>query len=263
MSSSGLSLLSHYESDDEDEEQTESITSNQTTGLLPALPVPDAIKGLFEKESKILQPDDDPSHHEFRVRAFPHVRGNWATYVYAPVLNMEQLQENLIKTFNKFGLDPKAISDPHVSLSKVANLQFLWIEEFVSNLRKGCCLFPEFELSWKNGLFCVVNEQKTRTFVGLECSSYTTGVMSKLVNKIDKVLAEYKLDKFYDPPQFHVSLLWMLGDQLEIVRTNQKLVKNVELQIEEFLDNDQFEVPKTEKLVCKTGNRSYQINLDR
>ena len=32
MSSSGLSLLSHYESDDDEEEQTEGIMSNETTG---------------------------------------------------------------------------------------------------------------------------------------------------------------------------------------------------------------------------------------
>lgn len=51
-------------------------------GLVRRLPsVPSHILQMFPDETATRQ-DDDPSLHLGRVRTFPHVRGNWATYIY-------------------------------------------------------------------------------------------------------------------------------------------------------------------------------------
>jgi hypothetical protein len=131
--------------------------------------------------------------------------------------NLPNLQDDLLKTFHKFGHDAKLILQPHISLSKVVTLQHLWIQGFVSNLRKVLSHFPEFDLSWKNKLACFLNEDKTRTFIGLVVSEASSKKLLQIAGKIDVVLNEYKLERFYDPPLFHVSLFWMLGDQKETV----------------------------------------------
>ena len=165
-----------------------------------------------------------------------------------------------MSTFHKTGLDVKLIPKPHVSLSKVVVLQHLWIEGCVSNLRKSCCLFSEFDLSWNCKLVCFLNEEKTRTFLGLAVNDPTARTLSEIVGKIDNVFQDYKLDKFYDPPLFHVSLFWLLGDQQELIETNLKLTKKIDSTIAEFLNEDGNR-QRINHLICQTGNRVFQINL--
>ncbi len=152
------------------------------------------------------------------------------------------------------------IPKPHVSLSKVVVLQHLWIEGCVSNLRKACSPFSEFDLSWNCKLVCFLNEEKTRTFLGLAVNDSTGRTLSEIVSKIDNLFQDYKLDKFYDPPLFHVSLFWLLGDHKELIETNLKLMKKIDLSITDFLSEDSNR-QSVEHLIFQTGNRVFQINL--
>ena len=60
MASSGLNLLSNYDSDNDDSENDVSnhakVILNQVSTKPKLLPLPNEIKGLFEKESKDLCP---------------------------------------------------------------------------------------------------------------------------------------------------------------------------------------------------------------
>ncbi|KAG7198892.1 hypothetical protein KM043_015714 [Ampulex compressa] len=74
----GLTLISTYLSDSEDEETEHSNSSNK---INPSLPLPESIsswKGVVHFEEVI----DDPSKHEGRSRSFKHERGIWATLAY-------------------------------------------------------------------------------------------------------------------------------------------------------------------------------------
>ena len=131
--------------------------------------------------------DDDPSLHEFRVRSFQHVRGNWASYIHVPVSNnIHILQETISESFRRFGIEAKPITQPHVSLSKVVVLQYLWIDGCVANLRRSVGSFPEFGLAWKNELSAFVNEDRTRTFVGLATAQSSSKNLSRIVKQVNQ-----------------------------------------------------------------------------
>ena len=115
-------------------------------------------------------------------------------------------------------------------------------------------------MTWKNKLVCFVNEGKTRTFLGLASTESSSNILTKIVGKIDAVFGEYKLDKFYNPPLFHVSMFWMLGDQKELIETNLKLKKKIDSQIQDFLGGDEGH-ETVKKLIFKTGHKHFQIPL--
>jgi len=46
------------------------------------LPLPTAILEMFNEEDSLVGSKED--RHEGRVRTFPHMRGNWATFVFIP-----------------------------------------------------------------------------------------------------------------------------------------------------------------------------------
>jgi hypothetical protein len=139
-------------------------------------------------------------------------------------------------------------------------LQHLWIDGCVANLRNVCRQFPVFEIAWKNKLVCFLNDDKTRTFLGLSANEATSNILSKVVGKVDAVFADYRLEKFYDPPLFHVSLFWMLGDHKELIETNLKLMKKIDLEIEDFLGGEDCH-ETVKKLTFKTGHKHFQIPL--
>ena len=69
------------------------------------------------------------------------------------------------------------------------------------------------------------------------------------------------MEKFYDPPLFHASLLWLPGDQKELIETNSKLMKKVRSEIEEFSNNFDANRQKVDKLLFKTGHKIFEIVL--
>ena len=69
---SSLSLLTQYSSSDEENEGNEDNCKRRKIEL------PSSIKSLFQDKAK----EDNPADHQGRTRSFPHVRGNWASYIY-------------------------------------------------------------------------------------------------------------------------------------------------------------------------------------
>ena len=102
------------------------------------------------------------------------------------------------------------------------------------------------------------NDDKTRTFVGLEA---TSGVkdLQKLTTNVDYCFSEYKLPVFYYPPSFHVSLGWCLGDMRSQIRAR---LQKLELKLVDILEDDgdlgRFCVKNVH---CKTGNKIFQFKL--
>ena len=83
---------------------------------------------------------DDPSLHDNRIRSFPHVRGNWASYIFIDPqkeIDFGPLQSSILKFLaeNHSSLECKTINGPHLSVSRVFTLQFHWISSFVQELQ--------------------------------------------------------------------------------------------------------------------------------
>ena len=83
---------------------------------------------------------DDPSLHDNRIRSFPHVRGNWASYIFIDPqkeIDFGPLQSSILKFLaeNHSTLECKTIKGPHLSVSRVFTLQFHWISSFVQELQ--------------------------------------------------------------------------------------------------------------------------------
>ena len=83
---------------------------------------------------------DDPSLHDNRIRSFPHVRGNWASYIFIDPkkeIDFGPLQNSILKFLaeNHSSLECKTINGPHLSVSRVFTLQFHWISSFIQELQ--------------------------------------------------------------------------------------------------------------------------------
>jgi hypothetical protein len=88
-------------------------------GKSSRLPVPGDIVGMFPTSTSKGNSDS----HQGRSRAFPHVRGNWASHLYISYhQDLESLQESIIPIVSELlSLDAHPIdsTECHVSLSKV------------------------------------------------------------------------------------------------------------------------------------------------
>merc|ERR1719376_663386 len=119
-------------------------------------------------------PVDDPTKHQNRTRSFAHVRGNWATCMFAdlkPYLidDLRTLQAKLHRVFTDDKDDQKIAvkiqPDLHMSVSRTVTLQLHWIELFLRKVDADIRLkVSKFCLFWRPELRVFVNDDRTRTF---------------------------------------------------------------------------------------------------
>ena len=96
----------------------------------------------------------------------------------------------------------------------------------------------------------LVNEEKTRTFITIQVSN--SKALEQLVKCCDESLLEFDIhDKFYDPPEFHISFAWILGDQGENID-----LENLQKCLEETIE--QVDV---DSVMCKVGNKLFKLKL--
>jgi len=174
----------------------------------------------------------------------------------------ESFQHDIHQIFKQHSYDAKLIKGPHISLSKVVNLQYSWINEFVTSLRQKIDTNQKFSIGWKSELQSFVNEQRTRTFIALTVHPLSSTFLSELVKSVDFVLKGYKLEKFYDPPLFHVSLLWTLGDEKEKIEADKSLNASLNARISEFFE-ESYEDFVVDMITCKSGDRVFNLTLGK
>lgn len=267
----GLSLLGDYGSDSSDSENCESECGRKRSlSNLPSfsnevsepkklkLPLPSA---LFDSPKPSQEPQDDPSLHKGRIRSFPHVKGNWATYVYVSGMegllsDFELLQKDIHLKCTDVSIPLERIEDPHLSLSRVVTIKYDWIQPLMTSLKTSLAPFPKFKIRFKD-MHILLNEEKTRTFIclGLDQSDR---ILKDLVSVVDANLAEFDLPAFYAQPKFHISLLWALGDQTKAFKAKLPALQACLLS---WLNT----LPTTDVLVsqlkCKSGNKIFTFPL--
>jgi hypothetical protein len=149
-------------------------------------------------------------------RSLPHVRGNWAGHIFAPLTeDLSEQVEASIESFRKAlelsGWSGKVVAQTglHVSFSRPFFLQVASIESFQRELRAA--------LSYERALATKVikpivlsNDEGTRSFFGWKLD--TNPGLVRLVREIDAVMIKYKQKQYYNPPIFHISLASIHGE---------------------------------------------------
>ncbi|XP_010125464.1 PREDICTED: U6 snRNA phosphodiesterase, partial [Chlamydotis macqueenii] len=150
-----------------------------------------------------------------------------------------------------------AMAEFHLSLSQCVVLRYHWIQPFVCALRQRLAPFHRF--------FCVAdqvkvytNENKTRTFIGLEVSAGHFQLL-ELVSEVDRVLEEFDLPTFYKDPSFHISLAWCVGDLSE--RLEGQCLRELQDIVDGFEDSALLLRVQWEQVRCKSGNKYFSFPL--
>ncbi|NXN21664.1 USB1 phosphodiesterase, partial [Nycticryphes semicollaris] len=223
----------------------------------PLLPVPAVLLGDPETEEAVR---DDSSRHGGRVRCFPHERGSWATHVYLPCRAQEEfleLLELLVSHARTYVSSLAAMEEFHLSLSQCVVLRYHWINPFILSLKKHLAPFHRF-FCMADQVKVYTNENKTRTFIGLEISTGHFQLL-ELVSEVDRVLEEFDLPTFYKDPSFHISLAWCVGDMSD--RLEGQCLQELQDIVDRFEDSALLLRVQWEQIRCKSGNKYFSFPL--
>ncbi|XP_044269184.1 U6 snRNA phosphodiesterase [Tribolium madens] len=266
MSNKGaLALLAEYEGDSSEDEVPGTRASTKRlhkdddeeprNKRFERLPVPNFTINKLEEVV------DDPGLHEGRLRSFPHERGNWATYVYIPYEANEGLQRLISRIADLSqveNIELKFFDSFHLSLTRTVVLRHHLIEPFVNTIRENISHFNKFIVMF-DSLEVYTNEEKTRTFLGLQIKTGYDSLV-KLIQCLDHCLGEFKLQKFYENPSFHISIAWCLGDATEKFKS---IIGDLNHELEQLMNEFSQEnwYIYVEEVFCRTGNKLFRFQL--
>ncbi|XP_042637745.1 U6 snRNA phosphodiesterase [Orycteropus afer afer] len=222
------------------------------------LPVPDSVLNMFPSTEE--GPEDDSAKHGGRVRTFPHERGNWATHVYMPYEAGEEfldLLDVLLPHAQTYIPQLVRMEEFHLSLSQSVVLRHHWILPFVQALKDRLTSFQRFFFT-ANRVKIYTNQEKTRTFIGLEVTSGHAQFLN-LVSEVDRVMEEFDLTTFYQDPSFHVSLAWCVGDAR--LQLEGQCVRELQEIVDEFEDSELLLRVHARPIRCKSGNKFFSLPL--
>ncbi|GMP23836.1 hypothetical protein CsSME_00001296 [Camellia sinensis var. sinensis] len=201
-----------------------------------------------------------PNGKASRIRSFPHVKGNYALYVYIPVripsAPMKELAQFLKKVSSRVpGLNAIDIDIPlnilctddlkleqaslgrefHISLGRTVPIRRHQIDSVVAMLRQKLQFQSRYWIDF-NEWEVFVNDDHTRSFLSIEVKT--------------KGLAE--------DPRPHVSLAWALGDISDVLK------RVVEGKVRRCTMVGKYAKPriftcKFSGIDCKIGNKTYKI----
>eukprot|EP00088_Acartia_fossae_P047691 TRINITY_DN5177_c1_g1_i2.p1 TRINITY_DN5177_c1_g1~~TRINITY_DN5177_c1_g1_i2.p1 ORF type:complete len:320 (+),score=93.02 TRINITY_DN5177_c1_g1_i2:111-1070(+) len=217
-----------------------------------AIPLPSTVLTMFDKTEE--QEALDQAQFNGRIRSFPHEKNNWASFIYIDVsdLDLDEVRNMLMSE-----MEVEATEDAHVSLSRTVSLRHHWIDPVIQGITNGAKDIDRFTVKLdKLQVYC--NDERTRTFVGLQA---TTGVkqLTKLTQVVNNVFQEFSLPKFYNPPSFHVSLVWCLGDKTKQIGA---LLPSLEMKMLDLIEDvDDFGKIFIKDAHCKSGNRFFDFKL--
>ncbi|XP_026331353.1 U6 snRNA phosphodiesterase [Hyposmocoma kahamanoa] len=225
----------------------------------PKLPTPDLSKVTVIPVCE--EHLDDPKQHDGRTRTFPHVRGNWATFVYIKYSDEEglfelvnNLQSAVVKILDK---EPcQRCEDFHISLSKTAVLKYHFISPFTTSLQEALTGLKRINLSFDSvKVYC--NDENTRTFIALKVDYSSNKSLQEITSKVDEILDECSLPTFYEDPSFHMSILWVNGNKK---RELEDIVENLNDIVAQEIGKSLQNVI-VNRVHCRSGNKLFQFSL--
>ncbi|KAG2034870.1 hypothetical protein BDR03DRAFT_923630 [Suillus americanus] len=181
-------------------------------------------------------PLDDPALHQGRVRAIPHVEGQYAAYVYIPlalhpgtalyslvdeVLHATKemvpaahvIGEIVSSSRNSGGLvvnSSRRVRELHLSLTRPIFLRAHQREEFKQAIKLIASRRTPFQASFAT-FSELTNDERTRAFLSLEVGA-GHNELRDLLSALSPTLQSLRQRDFYSQPRFHVSIAWVLLD---------------------------------------------------
>jgi len=152
-----------------------------------------------------------------RARVWPHVPGQYATFIAYPV---SRLPQQVPLTHDMVVEEFTAVDQLHLSVSRTFPLKRSQLSRFSALLSR--CFEQKNDDTIKNVIHVdfdrislMLNDSKTTTFLVLvvdeNCEGYDD--LLDVIDTIDdQVMDKMKLEPFYDPPKPHISLAWAVGD---------------------------------------------------
>ena len=208
---------------------------------------------------------------QLKIRNFPHVEGNWPTFIFIPIEQNEVATEEFNWVLNEYfnvlknkidqAIKVHCMQDLHCSLSRTFVLREHQIETFVGELRRK--IKPLFESNQSQDLRCTFdklkwfsNDEKNRNFLSLVATSSEASSPTKfirnLISAVDAILNEFRKPLYYKQPEPHVSIGWTSGNAI---------YESIEKKDSNLLA---FDLKKTVRIrlssiVCICGNRYFKI----
>jgi 2'-5' RNA ligase len=165
-----------------------------------------------------------------------------------------KLQRKITRTCT---IELHSCDDYHISLSRTLILRHHQIQSFAESIERNVHVkrfsidLLEFEV--------YVNDERTRTFLGLKVSEVASTGLCQLVKAIDETLVDFNQPVYYKNPSFHLSLLWTLGDKEKELRKEIERLNKIVEDLSELDKEDLFVHVKT--LYLKSGNKIYSFSL--
>ncbi|KIM78488.1 hypothetical protein PILCRDRAFT_98387 [Piloderma croceum F 1598] len=206
-------------------------------------PAPPLKKKKLPVLSASLQPPtpvDNPALHQGRTRTSPHVEGQFAAYVYVPVvvdarstlgklldevashakeITPELWDVGFLDNHEEGDVDVEGIGkrrrtkgerELHVSLSRPTYLRAHQREELKRAVRALAKSHIPFKASFAT-FSELTNDEQTRTFLTLEVGAGHNELRS-LSEALTPTLHSLRQKEFYTDPRFHASIAWALLD---------------------------------------------------
>ncbi|KAF9220485.1 hypothetical protein BS17DRAFT_787062 [Gyrodon lividus] len=216
--SAGLVAYSSSESEDDEKLVNEPPKQPKKKRKLPTL----------SSSLTIPTPVDNPALHQGRLRTVPHVEGQYATYIYIPlVLHRKDALYTLIEDVLSFCKEPvpslHAIGrqndehlagaratrwELHISLSRPLFLRAHQREEFKRAIKQVASSLAPFDGSFAT-FSELTNDERTRTFLALEVGA-GHAELRRCLELLAPTLRLLRQKAFYADPKFHASIAWAL-----------------------------------------------------
>ncbi|KIJ60288.1 hypothetical protein HYDPIDRAFT_117368 [Hydnomerulius pinastri MD-312] len=212
-----------YSSSEEDEKPASELARPKKKRKLPTL----------SPSLSIPVPVDNPALHQGRVRAVPHVEGQYATYIYVPlVLHPKEALYTLVEDVlgickgsvpaqalhsigrqenQNTGSGIGACWELHISLSRPLFLRAHQREDFKRAIKKVALSQAPFDASFAT-FSELTNDEKTRTFLALEVGAGHQE-FRRCLDFLTPTLRSLRQKEFYTDPKFHASIAWALLEQ--------------------------------------------------
>ncbi|KAL5482667.1 USB1 [Sanghuangporus weigelae] len=199
-----------YESSDDDDGAENHLDAAKSARKLPKL----------SPSLSVPVPNDDPTLHQGRVRTSPHVEGQFAAFVYVPVLLKKNppLRQLLEKSVNHAkNIEPALVCDwldspethtLHISLTRPIYLRNYQREELKRVVKAAARVICPFTASFSK--FAIFeNDEHTRAFLGIEVGAGHRE-LEMLSKPVEPILKSLRQKGFYSEPRFHASIAWAL-----------------------------------------------------
>ncbi|KAJ7574023.1 hypothetical protein C8J56DRAFT_803622 [Mycena floridula] len=166
-------------------------------------------------------PVDNPALHLGRVRATPHVDGQWACHVYV-CLTLDSAKTDLGKLVKDLVASAKDLvpqimdfgtNEVHISISRPIFLRAHQRDELKRAVEELAVKSSPFTVSFAS-LAALTNDECTRSFLVMEIGA-GHHELKALAEALTPTLHSFKQKEYYAEPRFHASVAWALLERAD------------------------------------------------